>query len=586
MLIFSFFVFLVLLTMGGISLDLMRQETERTQIQTTLDSAVLAAAGAPGSYDEEQIGEIVEDFFVKSGKEDYLEPFQEGDIVARVNARVVNARAKTTLNTYIMKLMGVNTMDAKGAAGASVRTPKLEIVLALDVSGSMNGSKIANLKTAAKNFVSTVLASSDPGTTVISIVPYSWGATPSNGMFEALNVNVTHDNSTCIAFQEEDFQTAAIRTDTPYAQRIYTSRFGNSFDDFSTNSWRTCYTEDYMRILPFSIDEDALHTKIDALEADGNTSSHMGMKWAAGLIDPAFDDVITTLQQERTYVQEDGTTASVIEIDPSLENLPADYGDMDTRKIIVLMGDGQNTSTYQFGDPNGLLDRNTAETHASSDYRGPNSYLHKIMEEDEEFDYAFDLYDPSREWHEDWVEQYCYLDWLECVYNAEVVETHYVYRPSNNRYYPVDGSESLSGSEFNDLLDDLLDDLPDGIEDPATGLMVDPHVQYSWEEAWGRMTPYFVYSLTGNTAPYYNFINNRVYGSEKDVRMSNICGATKSHGVIVYSIGFEVGNGSNAENQLQACASEPSKYYRASGLEIVDVFGSIAENVQSLRLTQ
>ena len=46
-------------------------------------------------------------------------------------------------------------MKAPGASTAEQRVNNVEIVLVLDVSGSMSGTKITNLKSAAAEFVDT-----------------------------------------------------------------------------------------------------------------------------------------------------------------------------------------------------------------------------------------------------------------------------------------------------------------------------------------------------------------------------------------------------------------------------------------------
>ncbi len=582
MTIIALFVFILMLTMGGISIDLMRHEMERTQLQATLDSAVLAGAGAPAGATKEDIKNIVEDFFLKSGKANYLNELGEGDIVATLNSRRVTASADMTLNTYLMKLMGVNTMKAGGGATAEVRTPKLEIVMALDVSGSMRGDKLVHLKTAAKEFVTTILNSSDPGSTIFSIVPYSWGVTPSKGMYEALDVAETHSYSNCIVFEDTDFETSVIDDSVQYEQRIYTSvEVWNSnpqFGDIESGSLntstsavynRTCFTDEYFVVMPLQTIESRLHTKIDSLQAAGSTSSHLGMKWAAGMLDPAFSDVVTALQTPReTGVDENGNTTYVTEVDPSLSNIPAEYTEADTQKIIVLMGDGKNDSTYSF---------------TSGSYRGPNSYLHEIISEDNVFDYMYNRYNPSQQWHGAGYEWYCGqsgYEWLECVYEPAI--SRYVFNPNNNYYYSVEGTGNLSSSQFNNLIDGL----PATVTHPETGNTVDPHKNYDWEEAWGLISPNFIGDLTGNWSPKNNIRGNREGTSDKDDNMSDICTATKSEGVIVFSIGFEVTEGGNAEVQLRNCASTPTHYYRAAGVSISDAFGSIASNVQNLRLTQ
>lgn len=582
MTIIALFVFILMLTMGGISIDVMRHEMERAHLQAVLDSAVLAGAGAPADATEAEIREIVADFAAKSGKGDYLNAMGDDDVFNTVNSRQVQATADVKLNTYLMKLMGVPTLTAASASAAFVKVPKVEIVLALDVSGSMAGAKMDNLKVAAKEFVSTVVGRSDPGTVTISIVPYSWGVTPSDGMYEALNVRESHKYSTCIAFEDTDFAVTAINTTTSYKQRIYTSGqwvqglFDNHAngllsDPYSPVYNRTCFTDDYFRILPHATSEAILHAKIDSLQAAGSTSSHLGIKWAAGLLDPAFRTLMPTLQSSRQVMMDDGTPIFVTEVDPTLTNLPALYDEPDTKKIVILMGDGQNDSTFVLPDPNGLMRRATPDRHTSFDYRGPESYLHKIEYNNEVFQYAFDIYDPTRVWTDPGMESQCTLNWVECVYESATITAYYIYNPATLLYYPIDGGSSLSSSGFNNLM-------------TMTNFVAHEHLD--WEIAWGMISPYYIGWLTGNWSPWYAYRGGERTTATKDILMASSCTATKANGVIVYTIGFEVTEGGNAETQLRACASEASHYYRAEGVNITDAFSSIASNIQALRLTQ
>jgi Flp pilus assembly protein TadG len=561
MVIFSLFIFVVMLAMGGIGIDVMRQEMERARLQATLDRAVLAGAGAPEGTDEDGIKTIVEDYFDKSGMRNYLNEIDtdgEGkdDIVTSLNATKVSASGQMTLDTLLMKLSGVKTLTAAGAATAEVRTPKLEIVLVLDVSGSMGrNNKLRNLKTAAKDFVSTVLGQSDPGNTVISIVPFSWSVTPSQGLYEALAVDEKHTYSTCLRFKDKDFNHASLTSGAsatsngiPVDQMIYTSLYGG-WQNLS-RTWRSCFTDDYMRILPYSIDEAALHGKIDSLQASGNTSGQQGMKWGAALLDPTF----------RTK----GVTSNLIdtgEMEASLTTVPADYTEPETLKVVVMMGDGQNTTSYFFDT-------------SPPEYRGKHSDLFKVQHQEQEFDYAFDIYNPSREWHQSWVEQYCYIGWLECVYKVDgpIVSSYYLRDPSPERYRDLEDNEWLSKQEF------------EAIEDQEGFVSKE---QLDWEEAWGLMSPDFYRDTTGSSGPWTDYRNSEyLNGSMKDVRMRNVCTATKDEGVVVYTIGFEVNKGGTAETELRGCATTPAHYYRAEGVNINDAFNSIASNVKNLRLTQ
>jgi len=540
---FAFFVFLMMLLVGGLALDTMRHEMVRARMQATLDRAVLAGAK---SSDATEARNTVEDYFAKANLSSYLDEEQEGDIEIYLNAARVSASASGTVDTYLMKLAGVKTLSAGGASVAEVRVPKLEISLVLDVSGSMSGTKIARLQDAAKQFVTTILDTSEQGNAVLSIIPFSWSVTPPLTVFDSLSVDITHNYSTCLRFDASDFQNATLINGSTVDQMIYTSVYGN-FENLN-QSWRSCFTEDYMKFLPYSMDEGALHAKIDALEADGNTSGHEGMNWGAALLDPSFRQISAQLIANG-------------EMDASLSHVPADYDEPETLKVVVMMGDGANTSSYFF-------DRTTPR------YRGPNSDLYRVTHQEQEFDYAFDIYDHSRQWHEPWAEQYCYLSWLECVYKVDgpVVSSHYLRDPSPERYFDLEDEVWLSPEEFEDL-EDL-----DGFIDKE---------RLDWEEAWGMMSPRFYSETTGDWGAWNDYVGSEgLDGGAKDSRMRDVCGATKTHGVGVYSIGFQVPEGGRAEQVLSDCASSSSHYYRANTTDISAVFNSIAANVQNLRLTQ
>ena len=104
MIILTLFIFIFMLAMAGLGIDSMRHEMHRAHLQATLDSAVLAGAGAST---EEQAKHVVEDYFAKSGMSDYLNAIGEDDITMTLNTSSVAAKADFTMDTYLMKLSGV-----------------------------------------------------------------------------------------------------------------------------------------------------------------------------------------------------------------------------------------------------------------------------------------------------------------------------------------------------------------------------------------------------------------------------------------------------------------------------------------------
>ena len=131
MTIFSVFILLLIFTVTGASVDIMRFEATRTVMQSTLDRAVLAAADLDQMQDSET---VVRDYLEKAGIAATLDSVtpEEG-----VNYRTVTASGSTDINTFFLRMSGIDTLTAAALATAEEKISNVEISLVLDVSGSM-----------------------------------------------------------------------------------------------------------------------------------------------------------------------------------------------------------------------------------------------------------------------------------------------------------------------------------------------------------------------------------------------------------------------------------------------------------------
>ncbi|RKT35102.1 Flp pilus assembly protein TadG [Roseovarius halotolerans] len=589
----AIFIFIVMLVAAGLGIDTMRHEMTRTHIQSTLDSAVLAGAGAPVGATNEDIKGIVEDYFEAAGLQQYLEPIDPAtDIDAGLNSKRVTASASMTMATLLMKLSGIDTLDAAATSTAAIASPKMEIVLALDVSGSMAGTRLAKMKEAAKEFAEDVMNNSDEGTTTISVVPYSWNVSPSPEMFDALSVNKTHNYSTCLDFTNDEFHNAAIDPNVSYAQTLYTSRYGSfgqvgsgNVESGSSSAYnRSCFDDDYFSILPYASTYAAVERKLDSLKAAGSTSADMGMKWASALLDPAFRPVVTSLQADRTRPDGNGGTETYNVVNPNISDLPALYTTGQVLKIIILMGDGANDWSYHLSDPNDLIDPNVPESHATPDYRGPNSNVYEITYEADEFQQAklvnssgsvIDYSNNESKCGTDVYEGYwiwrTYVGTWECDYSTEEHEGHYIYTPKLSKKY-YDPARNRRFYSLSDAFSNVIS-----------------QNRLSWEEAWGLMSPDWYGDISDDYVPdqqFDRYSSGSISPSDKDDRMSYICDAADAAGIVVFTIAFEMGDQTSAASKLANCASSDGNHYDATTVNIKQAFGSIAANVQKLRLTQ
>lgn len=237
----------VALSMGPIciaglgAMDLARATSAKSQLQDALDAASLAAARTNAETDAElkaagdrflaQNLKLSSDFSIKTTA------FRFGE-----NGKVISS-AQLEVKPFIAGMVNGGMMSV-GASSEVVRAgAKLEIALVLDNTGSMNsGSKLSNLKTAAKSFITTMEdvaeKSVEPEMVKIAIVPFS---------------NTVRVDGATYRYASWIDQTGS----SPVNDEIFTTATGtqhaNRFDLFAKlgTTWRGCVE---MRRAPYDVD--------------------------------------------------------------------------------------------------------------------------------------------------------------------------------------------------------------------------------------------------------------------------------------------------------------------------------------------
>ena len=101
-------------------------------------------------------------------------------------------------------------------------------------------------------------------------------------------------------------------------------------------------------------------------------------------------------------------------------------------------------------------------------------------------------------------------------------------------------------------------------------------------------------------APYCNGVMARGYNApnaesnncdpdngEPYAQSRALCDAMKAQGIIVYTVGFQIGNSGNARALLQYCASTPGGFHDAgSGTELSEAFNAIGRDITKLRISR
>ena len=309
--IFALLLIPVLLSAGA-AIDYSRATAARSLVADSVDSAALIAAKrlAAQTATPEEIEQtaraILESNLAQGGFPDVV--IVSVNVVQDPQDSEVRVIADAEMPTSLMALAGVTTVNIGASSVARSDERQVEISVMLDVTGSMSGQKIADLKSAASTLVDILF--DDPGMadrTRIAIVPYS----------SSVNVGtyapIVSDGASNDCVTERPGPTAV--TDAPHTVEPLTD-----YEDTRTAGWqKKCPGA---QILPLTDNESSLHAAIDGLTTDGGTSGHLGIGWSWYMLSPSWASLWPPASQ------------------------PASYADANTLKYAILMTDGKfNTPT-------------------------------------------------------------------------------------------------------------------------------------------------------------------------------------------------------------------------------------------------
>lgn len=340
LIIFSLYMFILILMMAGIGIDLMRFERDRSMLQSTLDRAVLAAA----DLNQNQVPrDVVIDYFDKSGLLKYLDE-DSIKVTQGINFRNVHAEARAEMPTHFMHLSGVDSLTVPAAAEAMERVPNVEVSLVLDISSSMlNAGRIEALRPAAVQFINTILKDDAKDKTSINLIPYGGQTNPGPWMFDHLNgkrypdiklaqkdggdANNRYPNiSSCLELEPGVFDHSHLPNKPHYDQVPHFQRWRMQ----SGMAWGWCPSDD-ISIIYASNDAERMNHVINTMPLHGGTGTQYAMKWALALLNPTSQPTFSLMAADNL-------------IPAGFATRPAAWNDPETVKYIVLMTDGRVSS--------------------------------------------------------------------------------------------------------------------------------------------------------------------------------------------------------------------------------------------------
>jgi len=337
MIVFTLFILVLMLIVSGMAVDFMRLESRRSQMQGAIDSGVLAAADLDQNLPP---AEVVRDFVAKSDVGDCLT--EDPYVSPPGNSRTVSATCGLNLNTFFLKLIGVDALNTTVTTMATEGVGEVEVSLILDISGSMDDPidgttdrKIDKLEEAATGFVNALLVPEFEDRISISLIPYSAQVSLGPELYDTLNTTDIHGISHCVDLPAFTFNTQEWNNNVVYDQMPHfqwNPHYDNGGNLAANITEPTCPMYAFEDIIPHSQNATALNNAIAAFEPRGGTAINIGLRWGLNMLEPSFRPNLQALPN--------GT------IDAVFSNRPTDYPTLaapnNTVKYIVLMTDGQN----------------------------------------------------------------------------------------------------------------------------------------------------------------------------------------------------------------------------------------------------
>ena len=388
-----------MLVVGGMAVDFMRFESERTKLQSVSDRAVLAAASLNQNRDPET---VITDFFAAEGYAGTI--IGEPNIEKNANGSTITLSSEIDVDTFYLRLIGKDTLTAPATASAVEGTGNVEVSLILDISGSMrnqvtdtitdeNGvqstvtaSKMWFLQRAAKQFIDDLLLPEYEDRISVNLIAYSQQVSLGDELYLALRTtpdSISEDQIIGSSYGSiVDGYAVPFEWESPDGSGGITDNYdadGNIITDPNVLDWalgKPVYTNPARCVdfLPaefntLTFDTDRVYTQVEYFEH--YSSRDAGIDYP---VCPEEDfEGIVLLSQDADLLKDRidqyrptsftsihlGLKWGASLLDPSMRDLldgiptidpafrgtrPSNYGANNTAKYLVLMTDGQNVS--------------------------------------------------------------------------------------------------------------------------------------------------------------------------------------------------------------------------------------------------
>jgi Flp pilus assembly protein TadG len=164
-----------LVAFTGLAVDTARGYLMKSRLNYALDAAALA--GGREMADEVKRDAAIEKFFKANFPDGYMGATIDGPIInADPVEKTIQLSASADMETSLMRVLGIQSMAVAASTEVKLSSRNIEVAVVLDITGSMAGTKIDDLKAAATDLVDIVVQDQQtPHYSKVALVPYSMG---------------------------------------------------------------------------------------------------------------------------------------------------------------------------------------------------------------------------------------------------------------------------------------------------------------------------------------------------------------------------------------------------------------------------
>lgn len=332
----------------GFAVDLSQVSGSKSRLANALDAALTSTARdiSTGHIKEADAEKAALAFLLANAPGGFLIPgsVSFASFVIDKKAGTIDATvdARTALS---FPLFGSGSSHPIQVSSATIYADKqVEVAMMLDITGSMGGQKLLELKNAAKRAVATFLDGQAKGSSRVrvAIVPYAdavnvgdlsnlvyyetsytTGEPPMLGAVDKTTTTSTKGKKGKKGKKSKGKKGAGTNPDNCATER----KGMNQFND--TSPYAAMINRDYRlafcpkaEMEPLTSDSAALKASIDSFQANGYTAGHIGIQWSWYALSPKWARVLPT------------------------GSAPAKYNDTKTVKYAILMTDGEFNTAF------------------------------------------------------------------------------------------------------------------------------------------------------------------------------------------------------------------------------------------------